>query len=710
MLRDALQELRELGLEGTIFRVGWELRARSGLQGRFAKPPEALPHARTDRAARLAWTRNLPFADPVSVTSALRDRIPAASLDELAATARAAAGGRILCFGRWNADFGRPIDWHLNPVSGQRWNADAYWSKVLADEQRVGDVKLTWEVARFPQAYWMSRAAAWRPEHAEQLSRELLAQMESFVAANPFGRGIHWNSGQEVAFRLMAWLFALDVMLLRGPDAERAAELVADALRLGAFHVEQHIDYARIAVYNNHVLSEALLLYAAGILLPECAESKRWREFGRRLLEAEAERQFYRDGAYIQQSHNYHRVALQVLVWATMMARSNGDAPSRAWTRAIERSIDFLAAQQNPTDGRLPNYGANDGALPSILSTCDFSDLRPTLQLASVIARGERLYEPGPWDESAAWALGPAALDAPLRPPPRRSVSFGATGYHVLRGDDAGTFATFRCGSLKDRFSQIDMLHVDVWWKGHNVLVDGGSYLYNGPAEWHDHFLRTASHNTVMVDNLDQMLHFRRFKVLYRTKAKLLRFEDTGRVATCTGEHSGYARHAGKCIHRRSVLHFKDDTWVVVDRVVGEEIPGGHSARLHWLGGQFPFDADEQPGRLTMRTPSGPFTVQVFDRAARPVAASIVAGQESPPRGWMSRYYAEKVAVPSLATEVRTSLPVLFISVLSGADASLERDESREGEYILRTATAEHRFAVRDGHVRVLDDTRTEPV
>ena len=137
--------------------------------------------------------------------------------------------------------------------------------------------------------------------------------------------------------------------------------------------------------------------------------------------------------------------------------------------------------------------------------------------------RGERLYEPGPWDETCAWLVGSSTLDdAPLRPPARRSVAFRDSGYVVLRGREGGAFTAFRCGSLKDRFSQIDMLHVDVWWRGQNVLVDPGSYVYNGSPEWHRHFLGTESHNTIAIDGRDQMLHFRQFKILYWTEAKLL--------------------------------------------------------------------------------------------------------------------------------------------------------------------------------------------
>jgi asparagine synthase (glutamine-hydrolysing) len=584
------------------------------------------------------------------------------SSSDLAFQAAEATRGRIRCLGNWVADFGNPIDWHRNPLNHNRWRADAHWSRVLADETRVGDVKLSWEAARFPQAYIMARCAAFFPEAAPDLCSAFLSQVRSFMEANPVGQGIHWNSGQEIALRLMSWLFGLNVFF---HDGKIPAELLADLSKHISFcgaHVAQHIEYARDSVYNNHLLSEALALYIVGRVLPDAEAAPASVSEGRGLLEQEASHQVYPDGAYIQQSHNYHRFAIQIYLWAMAFARCHSDPIPAPWVRALERSLDFLLAHQNPADGRLPNYGANDGALPLPLSSCDFSDFRPTLQAVSIMTRQERVFPGGPWDEMAAWFCGPSALDLPLRKFERTSISFPHTGYHVLRGRQPENFATFRCGTILDRFSQIDMLHLDVWWRGHNVLTDAGSYLYNGPEEWHDHFLCTESHNTLQVDGRDQMLHYRKFKCLYWTKAKLLRFEDHDDWALSAGEHYGYQRHSGHCVHRRSVLYLKDDLWVVVDRMEGS---GAHRVRLHWLGGDFPHGPrpDGQTA-LELETPDGPFRVGVFNAAGHPIPGEIVTGQNHPPRGWLSRYYGEKVPVPSLSVELSERLPLTLVSIL----------------------------------------------
>ena len=631
---NAVQEVRELGLQRTAARLSWELKLRS----RFLR---AKPRRRTNGALPDGATLPtvLPFSNPDSIRRALTESIPAAGIARLVEDAANSAEGRILCFGRWLGDFGEPIDWSLNPATLQRWNSHAHWSTLVRRPHAAGDIKLTWEIGRFPHAFLMARAAAFSPSDAPRLSAALFHQIEDFRCANPFGMGVHWTSSQEIAIRFCALLFASSVFSNLGQPVGRISSVIVAELLDGAVHLERHIDYARKSVYNNHLLSEALGLYIAGSVLPDVPEASRWRELGSTILAEQAGLQVRQDGGYIQNSHNYHRFAMQIylLGWAWEVKHRR---PPERWRAAMERSLDFLLAHQNLSDGRLPNYGANDGSLPLVLSTCDYSDFRPTLQALSLATRGERIYPAGPWDEEAAWLLGPQVLDMPLRPVRSKSISFSCSGYHVLRGFALGTFAAFRCGTVVDRFSQIDMLHLDIWWRGHNVLVDPGSYLYNGPEEWHNHFLGTASHNSVQLDGHDQMLHFRKFKCLYWTRARLLRFEDNADWALCEGEHYGYQRHPGRCVHRRSVLFLKNDLWVVVDRVEGS---GTHRIRLHWLAGDFPYRIGPggQPS-LQLDTPDGPFYLAVFNAAGKPLSGDVVAGQSDPPRGWLSRYYGTK--------------------------------------------------------------------
>lgn len=57
------------------------------------------------------------------------------------------------------------------------------------------------------------------------------------------------------------------------------------------------------------------------------------------------------------------------------------------------------------------------------------------------------------------------------------NVTFKNGGYYIIREKDVLTF--IRCGKYKERPSQADNLHIDIWYKGENILLDGGSYKYN---------------------------------------------------------------------------------------------------------------------------------------------------------------------------------------------------------------------------------------
>jgi hypothetical protein len=658
-LRHALRELRELGLRRTLFRVQWE--ARNRLPFGSQHPP-----AETSAPLRLRWEA-LPFSAPDAVREAMTGRIPASSLDDLRSNAAGAKNGRIISFSRTATSFGNPVDWFHDPATGRQWPRDADWRTALRTSG-MGDVKLTWEIARFPHAYALARAAAFFPAERESHARTFASQVADFSAANPYGRGIHWASSQEIVFRLLAWLYAARVLLR--PD-DPLLGTIARELRAGAAFTEEHIDYARMAVYNNHLLSEALGLFIAGVLLEGAPEAGQWRQAGLALLAEQSDRQFYEDGSYIQQSHTYHRVAVQDLLWCIVFCRAAGIAAPEQVERAVERSLDFLYAHQNERDGWLPNYGTNDGALPGIYTTCDYRDFRPVLQTASIATRGERIYRAGPWDEEAAWLLGASSLDVPLRPRNRGSVSFGG-GHHVLRG--AESFATFRCGTLRDRFTQMDMLHVDVWRRGVNLLVDGGSYLYNGPAEWQKHFVSTASHNTVTVDGMEQMVHYRKFKLLYPPSAELVEFRQTGEAVVATGEHYAFRRGGGDVVPRRSVAMVGEDCWLVLDTISGT---GDHGVRLHWLANDFPVELHDSGVYLV--TPDGRMSLTVHGAGGEALPLDVVKGDPQAPRGWLSGYYAEKIAVPSIAVTVRGELPISMMTIVSPhrPDVSVSRGRWR---------------------------------
>jgi asparagine synthase (glutamine-hydrolysing) len=86
--------------------------------------------------------------------------------------------------------------------------------------------------------------------------------------------------------------------------------------------------------------------------------------------------------------------------------------------------------------------------------------------------------------------------------------------------------------------------------------------------------------------------------------------------------------------------------------------------------------------------------VAVFRGDGTPAVTDVVAGQSDPPRGWLSRYYGEKVPVPSLAAEVEDETPLTFVSVLSADRAAVRNDGER---WVVEAAGRVVGFSLRDG-------------
>src|SRR5687767_7440738 len=119
-LRHVVQEVRELGFRGALFRAGWELKVRTNWAAQresLQRFSESIP----DDVSLRRWPERLFFPTREAVRTVMQDRLPAEHRARLQTVAQEAVQGRILCFSRWSADFGSPIDWRLNPVTGRRW-------------------------------------------------------------------------------------------------------------------------------------------------------------------------------------------------------------------------------------------------------------------------------------------------------------------------------------------------------------------------------------------------------------------------------------------------------------------------------------------------------------------------------------------------------------------------------------------------------------
>jgi len=480
--------------------------------------------------------------------------------------------GNFIFFSGKEYSMGYPPDWFLNPLTQKSMNNQLHWSQIGDFSSGAGDIKFVWELSRFGFVYDLVRYYILSgDETAVELFWELV---NSWIEKNPPERGPHWKCGQEIAIRSISWLFGLIYFIQSKKTTDENLKRILGVLSFQAQHIEKNFWYAHWCVRNNHTITEAAGLFSIGILLPNLHNSHRWVDKGWKYLESEAIRQIYPDGSYLQHSHNYHRLILQIYTWCWSIGKRNGLYFSPTVQDRLRQSVEFLYQLQDEKSGKLPNYGANDGTLFQNLSNCDYSDYHPQIQTAAEIFIKKRLYPHGIWDESPLWFNHlDEPLSAPLEVRIHRCIEFSKGGYYVFHNKLTNSFIVIRCHTYKDRPVQADMLHMDLWVDGLNILCDSGTYSYNTDFYQNCYFVSTKAHNTVEIDRKDQMERLSQFLWTQWTKASLKHFSCVGNEI----EFEGECFDQSKNIHRR-IISFNYGIWIVVDEVTGNF----QTAVIHW--------------------------------------------------------------------------------------------------------------------------------
>jgi asparagine synthase (glutamine-hydrolysing) len=583
--------------------------------------------------------------------------IPAAWSNAAIAEADGLLAGRMIYFQGRTADTGFPFGWLVNPFTGEAADVKRHWCDRDDFEPAQGDIRVLWESSRFGWAHVLVRAYA--AAHDERYARAFWSLVESWRETNPLNRGPHWQCGQETGLRAMALCFALYGFAASGESTpERRAALVL-LLAQHARRVAGNLHFARTQL-GNHAVSEAAALYTLGVLLPWDEKAASWRDRGRAVLVDEARSHIRTDGSYVQHSMNYQRLMLQNYLFVVRLMQLHGETPEPDLLERIESTVEFLYQMQDPASGKVPNYGPNDGSLVLRLNGCDFLDYRPVIQAAQAVLHGRRRYPEGPWDEDALWLTGGIPGPDTLRAPLRFSRRFDDGGYYVLRGKEA--WGMVRCHSFRNRPNHSDLLHLDLFWRGVNVLRDSGTYSYNAPEPWRNYFLSTAAHNTVEVGGRDQMVKLGRFTWARLADAHLRRFDAglTRGADYFEGEHYGYLRLASRAVHRRAVMRLGDRAWLIVDDVLGR---GREDVRLFWHLAEGRTTLSGR--RLRLETREGSVALEVAAEGDEALPVLDHGSEGSGPAGWHSIHYFERRPAPALSLRLQGPLPQRVVTLLA---------------------------------------------
>ena len=530
------------------------------------------------------------------------------------------------------------------------------------DMDAMRDIKFIWEPARFGWAYCLGQA--YLLSKNERYAEAFWQYAETFLQANPPYQGPNWVSAQEAALRIIAFTFALQIFSGSLCTSSNRRTILVQSIAEHAQRIPPTLIYAR-AQNNNHLLSEAVGLYTAGVCLPGHPDAPHWRDLGWRWFLHGLETQIQADGCYTQHSSNYHRLALQLGLWFVRLVQVQGQSLPEAALRRLALATRWLSALVDPVSGQTPNLGPNDGANIFPLSSCTFSDYRPVVQAASQVLLGKALLPAGRWDELGLWLnIAPGRVDIPATETPSP---------HIIRQAGNDRWAYLRVASFKARPGHADQLHVDLWWRGLNIAQDAGTYLYNAPPPWENALTHTAVHNTLLVDDQEQMRRAGRFLYLNRAQAEVIAGDrNADGWSRIVARHDGY-RSLG-VYHERSVAVQADGMWVIEDTLASNrnnQVLQEHNIRLHWLLPDWLWRLED--ASLILESPFGEVVLSVsgdadtftndlqirLDRAGELLQGS---GPVQPTWGWVSPTYGEREPALSFSAALRGSGNLRLIS------------------------------------------------
>jgi hypothetical protein len=372
---------------------------------------------------------------------------------------------------------GGVADWHINPTAGKANQTDEWlWSL-----NRMG--------------YWEDLGDAWWKTGDAKYADIFIHQLRTWAQAMPMpnmmdeAAGSGWR-GLEAGIRAdeswpHAWHRFLSAPQFTDDDLVLMLKGFAEH---GRYLAEHRVPDPKLPS-SNHYLIAWSGLYTVGGLFPELKSAAQWRADGLSRLAAALQSGLLADGGWYEFAPGYHRWVLDKAVAAYRLAQLMGDEKSfpESYLPMLQRAHEWLVKLMAP-----------DRSLPKVNDTGDTERLTLKPELA-------QLFPASPVIQWAVSLNHPTGVAAPVAPPPWRSVHLESSGYVAMRSGwtKEENYACFDVGNLGGWHGHQDKLSLMVWSRGRELLFDGGGGTYD-KSVFRAYGQQTESHNTVMVDGLNQ--------------------------------------------------------------------------------------------------------------------------------------------------------------------------------------------------------------
>ena len=353
---------------------------------------------------------------------------------------------------------------------------------------------------------------------------------KAWIDDNPPGRTVGWYP-YPLSLRIVNWCKAG----LRDPA-------VIESLYRQAYYLSRNME-----VYHpgNHLLENARSLVMAARYFEGGEHADAWMRAGLRILRKELPVQVLNDGGYFERSPMYHAIMLEgFLDLCNVLPVNHDDRPMMA--AVARRMCDLLASTTHP-DGEIALF--NDSTHEIAQSPSDLLDY----------AFRVLEYRPGVLHD------------------------FEDTGYFVTRSPEL--FLIVDGGPVGPDFipahAHADIFSFELSVNGTRFVVDSGTFDYV-PGAFRSHLRGTRAHNTVCVDDVDQVECWKSHRVGRRFYPREVKTSTSPGEWSFTGLYDGYSTLIGDgVVHERNIsVNYGDKVISFADEIRGS---GSHKieSRVH---------------------------------------------------------------------------------------------------------------------------------
>lgn len=493
-------------------------------------------------------------------------------------------------------NYGEDIDWRYWPVKDNelRWQLHRHkWFTPMGKAYRTsGDEKYAEE--------WTKQYIDWiRKNPLVKISKEEYEiNDESTAKADAENARFAWRP-LEVSHRLEDQTLQFQLFIC---SPSFTAEFLSEFLVNYHRHAEHIME--NYSAKGNHLLFQAQRMLYAGTFFPEFKRAEVWRESGVEILNREVAVQVFDDGGHFELCPHYHLATINIFYEALQVATLNGfkSAFPQNYVDALEKMIEFYA----------------NICFPDYENPC-FSD-------AKVAHKQEVIKNYRAWldvfgENDFVRYMATDGKEGAL--PAYNSKGHLTAGFFTFRsgwGQDAVQMVV-KAGPKGEWHCQPDNGTFELWYNGHRLMSDSGSYIYAGDEEvmkWRNWFRQTAVHNTLSLGGEN----------LQTTESKTLLWQPEGEVQVLVTENPSYEG----LTHRRTVFFVEESWFVIVDEAVGNA-EGVVNLNYQMPVGEVSIDGDKM--RCTTHNDfESNLTLQCF----APRGATTTEAQ-----GWFSDKYKSKV-------------------------------------------------------------------